>query len=35
VAAVVVAALTIKGSGARPEHESEREPDAELVAGPA
>jgi EmrB/QacA subfamily drug resistance transporter len=37
VAAVVVAALTIKGSGARPEqeHESQREPDAELVAGPA
>jgi EmrB/QacA subfamily drug resistance transporter len=37
VAAVVVAALTIKGSGARPEqeHESERQPDAELVAGPA
>jgi len=37
VAAVLVAALTIKGSGARPEqeHDSEREPDAELVAGPA
>jgi EmrB/QacA subfamily drug resistance transporter len=33
VAAVLVAALTIKGSGARPEQE--REPDAELVAGPA
>jgi EmrB/QacA subfamily drug resistance transporter len=37
VAAVVVAALTIKGSGARPEqeHEPGREPDVELVAGPA
>jgi EmrB/QacA subfamily drug resistance transporter len=37
VVAVVVAALTIKGRGAQPEqeHESEREPDAELVAGPA
>jgi predicted MFS family arabinose efflux permease len=37
VAAVVVAALTIKGSGVRPEqeHEPGREPDAELVAGPA